>query len=491
LFQELTLWAAVTSKEQEKPLSIRIVDHVDGIGSPICPASTQIESADRTSRLGLSGPPAAADFVLSSGERWHFDRELFSLKMVLPVQGGSSKPFETPNTALLKVLPMPSMPMPLMIDSHLDLAMNMVYFDRDITLSLQAMNDAERHMTDVPFRGRATVTLPEMRRTGIALCIATLLARSGPSHQRPTGYNRADIDFGTQTAAWCSCHTQLAYYRLLESWGEIRLIRSVQQMREHWQQWESAEDYRQLPIGVILSIEGADPLLTPEFAEHFFLEGVRAIGLAHYGHSHYASGTRVEGPITEKGIELLRRMQDLGIALDVTHLCDESMAQAFDLFEGQIWASHHNCRSLVNWDRQLTDDQIRQLVRRDGVIGVAMDAIMLYDGWIYRETSPEVVDLEAAIDQLDHVCQIAGNTRHIGIGTDLDGGFGTEQTPRDLKSIADVRTLASRMERRGYTQDDINAFFHGNWLRKLEAVLPDHSASEERPFQVMGRHTSV
>ncbi len=381
--------------------------------------------------------------------------------------------------------------MPLMIDAHLDLAMNLVYFDRDITLSLQDMNDAERHMTDVPFRGKGTVTLPEMRRTGIALCIATLLARSGPSHVRPTSYIRADIDFGTQTAAWCSCHTQLAYYRLLEAQGEIRLIRSRQQMREHWQQWEGADDYSKLPIGVILSIEGADPLLTPNFAEHFFMEGVRAIGPAHYGHSHYASGTRVEGPITEKGVELLRRMQALGIALDVTHLCDESMAEAFDLYEGPVWASHHNCRSLVNWDRQLTDEQIRQLIRRDGVIGVAMDAIMLYDGWVYGQTSSDVVNLEAAVDQLDHVCQIAGNTRHIGIGTDLDGGFGTEQTPRDLKSIADVRTLGCRMEKRGYTEADIKALFHGNWLRKFEEALPDQTTDSERPFQAMGNHASV
>jgi membrane dipeptidase len=167
------------------------------------------------------------------------------------------------------------------------------------------------------------------------------------------------------------------------------------------------------------------------------------------------------------------------------------MAEAFDLYEGPVWASHHNCRSLVNWDRQLTDEQIRQLIRRDGVIGVAMDAIMLYDGWVYGQTSSDVVDLEAAVDQLDHVCQIAGNTRHIGIGTDLDGGFGTEQTPRDLKSIADVRTLGHRMEKRGYTEADIKALFHGNWLRKFEEALPNHTTDEERPFQAMGNHASV
>ena len=361
--------------------------------------------------------------------------------------------------------------MPLMIDAHLDLAMNLVYYDRDITLPLDEMNEAERHMTDFPFRAKATVTLPEMRKTGIALCIATLLARSGPRHRMPASYRRGDIDFGTQTAAWVSCHAQLAYYRLLEEQGEIRLIRTASEMKAHWKQWEDADDYSGLPIGVIISMEGADPLLTPDTAEHFYNEGLRAIGPAHYGFSHYAGGTRVEGPLTDQGVELLKRMQELGIALDVTHLCDESMAQAFELYDGPTWASHHNCRSIVNWDRQLTDDQIRELIRRDGVIGVAMDAIMLYDGWVYGETSSEVVDLESAVDQLDHICQMAGNTRHIGIGTDLDGGFGTEQTPRDLKSIADVASLAPRMEKRGYSEDDINALFHGNWLRIFEAAL--------------------
>lgn len=363
--------------------------------------------------------------------------------------------------------------MPLMIDAHLDLAMNLVYYDRDITLPLDQMNDAEKHMTDFPFRARATVSLPEMRETGIALCIATLLARSGPKHRRPHCYRRGDIDFATQEAAWVSCHGQLAYYRLLEMQGEIRLIRTAAEMREHWQMWESSEDYSNLPIGVILSMEGADPCITPEFAAHFYDEGLRAIGPAHYGFSHYAGGTRVEGPLTEMGVELLRRMQELGIALDVTHLCDESMAQAFDLYEGPIWASHHNCRSLVDWDRQLTDEQIQELIRRDGVIGVAMDAIMLYDGWVYGQTSPKVLSLESAVDHLDHVCQLAGNTRHIGIGTDLDGGFGTEQTPRDLKSIADVASLAERMDKRGYSEDDINALFHGNWLRIFSEALPD------------------
>jgi membrane dipeptidase len=363
--------------------------------------------------------------------------------------------------------------MPLMIDAHLDLAMNLVCYDRDITLPLDELNEAERHMSDFRFRAKATVSLPEMRRAGFALCIATLIARSGPLHRRPHAYRRGDIDFGTPAGAWVSAHAQLAYYRLLDEQGEIRLIRTAPQLREHWSQWEAADDYTSLPIGVIISIEGADPLITPDFAKHFYDEGVRAIGPAHYGFSHYAGGTGVVGPLSSKGIELIKQMQELGIALDVTHLCDESMQHAFDLYDGPIWASHHNCRSLVNWDRQLTDDQIRELIRRDGVIGLAMDAVMLQDGWVIGQSTPELLDMEAAVDHIDHICQLAGNTRHIGIGTDLDGGYGTEQTPRDLKSIADVASLGPRMEKRGYTEADVKALFHGNWLRQFEATLPE------------------
>jgi membrane dipeptidase len=148
------------------------------------------------------------------------------------------------------------------------------------------------------------------------------------------------------------------------------------------------------------------------------------------------------------------------------------MAQAMDLFAGPVLAIHHNCRALVPADRQLADEQIKQLIQRDAVIGVALDAWMLYAGWIRGQTKPEVVSLEAVADHIDHVCQLAGNTRHSAIGSDLDGGFGTEQTPRDLNTIADLQKLAPILSRRGYTGADIDAIFHGNWLRFFSEALP-------------------
>jgi membrane dipeptidase len=160
------------------------------------------------------------------------------------------------------------------------------------------------------------------------------------------------------------------------------------------------------------------------------------------------------------------------MVLDVTHFSDDSMAEALDRFEGPLWASHHNCRALVPWQRQLTDEHIRRLVKRDAVIGIAFDAIMLYPGWVRGQTSPEVLGISAAADHIDHICQLAGDVRHVGIGTDLDGAYGTEQTPRDLKSIADVHKLEDVLAKRGYSDNDIDSVFFGNWLRKLGQALP-------------------
>lgn len=364
--------------------------------------------------------------------------------------------------------------MRLLIDAHLDLALNAINYDRDLRLPLARMNQVEAAMDDGPFRGHGTVTLAEMRRAGIAVCIVTLLARSGPKHERQRRYLRADLDHANREGAYVACHAQLAYYQLMERRGELRMINTAAQLDEHWQRWleSSPGDRASLPIGAILSMEGADPILAPEDLEYWWNLGLRAIGPAHYGYSHYAAGTAVEGPLTADGVALLTAMQRLGMALDVTHFSDDSMAEAFDRFEGNLWASHHNCRALVPWQRQLTDEQIRQLVKRDAVIGIAFDAIMLYPGWVRGETSPEVLDISAAADHIDHICQLASNVRHVGIGTDLDGAYGTEQTPRDLKSIVDVHTLEDILARRGYGSQDIDAIFFGNWLRKFRQALP-------------------
>lgn len=357
-----------------------------------------------------------------------------------------------------------------LIDGHLDLAWNGASHDRELTLELADMNAAEIGMDDVPYRGKAVLTFPEMRKAGIYLCLATFLARSGPQHHRPAHYLRTDVDFSTRIGSYASAHAQWACYQYWQEIGELRILKTAQDLEDHLTLQASGGTDKQ-PIGIILSMEGADPITRPEQLDHWYNLGLRAIGPAHYGFSHYAGGTAVDGPLTADGRELLKRMEQLNMALDVTHLCDRSMAEAFDLFGGTLWASHHNCRELVPADRQLTDEQIKQIIAREGVVAAAADAWMLRPGWVIGKTLPGDLKVESMADHIDRVCQFAGNAKHAAIGSDLDGGFGTEQTPSDLKSIADLQKLDEILQSRGYSADDIEDIFHRNWLRLFRKVL--------------------
>jgi membrane dipeptidase len=235
------------------------------------------------------------------------------------------------------------------------------------------------------------------------------------------------------------------------------------------------------PLGIILSMEGADSILDPEQAAAWWNDGLRVVGPVHYGRNRYAYGTATDGPLSIAGVKLLKQFMRLGIILDVTHLSDRSFSHALEVYSGPILASHHNCRALVPGDRQLTDPQIRTLIQRDAVIGTAFDAWMLYPGWKRGKTRPAVLSLAAAADHLDHICQLAGSTRHCALGTDLDGGFGTEQTPRDLDTYTNVHKLEAILARRGYRRADIDAIFHGNWLRFFTAALPEAAARTAPP----------
>ena len=161
-------------------------------------------------------------------------------------------------------------------------------------------------------------------------------------------------------------------------------------------------------------------------------------------------------------------MDKAGMLLDATHLADESFWQALEIFEGPVLASHHNCRALVPGDRQLTDEQIKALIERGAVIGAAFDNWMLIPGWKKYVTPLENVPLDKVADMIDHVCQIAGNADHSGIGTDLDGGFGKEQSPFDLETIADVTKVAEILDRRGYSAEDVGKIMSGNFVRFFE-----------------------
>lgn len=361
------------------------------------------------------------------------------------------------------------MPRPI-FDAHLDLAWSACSFNRDLMLPVEEIRRREAHMGDERSRGRNVLSLPELRDAGVGCCVGTLLARGGPAQSPQATYKRTDLDHANPALAYAAAHEQLAWYRLLESQGELRMIRTAAELEAHWRAYHA--DPTHMPLGLILSMEGTDPIVTPDHVHEFFAAGLRAAGLAHYGRGQHAYGTGVDGPLSATGIEVLRTMDDVGMILDVTHLSDQSMEQALEYFDGPVLASHHNCRALVPGDRQLADEQIEQIVARGGVIGAVLDAWMMVPGWVRGRTQPEVVTLAALADHIDHVCQIAGNAKHAALGTDLDGGFGNEQTPIDLRRYTDVQKLGEILSDRGYADADIDGIFYKNWLTFFRKHLP-------------------
>ncbi len=381
--------------------------------------------------------------------------------------------------------------MRLLLDAHLDLAWNAMSFDRDQTLEVSTLREQETGMTGA-CRANCTTSLVEMRRAGVGICLATLLARARPSIEQQGSYAestigsrqrgsvilREDLDHANQTICCAAAQGQLAYYRMLEYDGELRLLRTAQDLSESaadCKQWigeGKAKGESAPPIGIILSMEGADPIRSVQETPKWFENGLRTACLAHYGPSAYAMGTGGDGPLTPTGVELVKEFDRLGILLDLVHTGDTAIEQALSLYTRPVFVSHGNCRALVPHDRQLSDDQIRQIAARDGVIGVVLDAWMTIKDFRRGNSRQENPTLEHLALHVDHICQLTGTSRHVGIGSDLDGGFGNEQTPVEVTSIADLQHFGDILSRRGYGDDTIDAIFHGNFLRFFLENLP-------------------
>lgn len=353
----------------------------------------------------------------------------------------------------------------LIVDAHLDLSMNALEWNRDLTQPVAAINAREAGLTDKPDRGKAVVSLPELRKGNIGLVVATQIARFvAPDNALPGWHSPAQ--------AWAQTQGQLAWYQAMEAAGEMVQINNRATLEKHVAQWTDNTPTEHKPIGYILSLEGADSLITVAHLEQAYSNGLRAVGPAHYGPGRYAQGTDATGFMGPAGHELLKEMERLNIILDATHLCDDSFWEALDHFNGPVWASHNNCRALVNHNRQYSDEQIKALIARGAVIGGALDAWMMVPSWVRGVSTPQSLNcnLEVLVDHIDHICQLAGNTLHVGMGTDLDGAFGREQCPYDLETIADLQTIPTLLAKRGYTAPDIENMMHGNWLRFLRNV---------------------
>ncbi len=351
-------------------------------------------------------------------------------------------------------------------DAHLDLAMNAMEWNRDLRWSVKDIRESEKGMTDKPDRQNNTVSFEAMRKGNIGLCMATQIARYVKSKNALPGWKSPE-------QAWAQTQGQLAWYRSMEAAEELVQIKNKEQLNAHLKFWKNTAEKK--PIGYILSLEGADSIVSLHYLEQSYEQGLRAIGPAHYGPGTYAFGTDSVGGIGTKGKALLKEINRLGLILDATHLCDQSFWETMDVFQGAIWASHNNCRFLVDHNRQFSDEQIKELIKRDAVIGVVLDAWMMVPNWVRGKSTPQSmkVSFQQMADNIDHICQLAGNTLHVGIGSDLDGGFGKEQCPADVDTIADLQKVPNILKNRGYSQMDIENIMHGNFIQFLQKNLPE------------------
>ena len=350
----------------------------------------------------------------------------------------------------------------LIIDSHLDLAYNALTWDRDLTQPIHRMREAEAGMPEKG-RGLNVVSFEELRRGGIGLFFVTMCCRVASQGKRFPGVR-------TQEIAYAKDMAQLAWYRIMERQGLLRQIASVAELEAHLQAWEA--DPLHCPLGFVLTMEGCDGIVNDEQVPEWWDTGLRIVSLCHYGMSSYSHGTQAPGGLTPRGAPMLQALEAAGMMLDLSHLAEAAFWEALDVFGGRVLATHNCVRALCDHDRQFDDDQLRAIIARDGVVGVAFDDWMLSPLWDKEAQDNTGISLDTVVDHMDHINQLAGNALHAGIGSDLDGGYGKEQSPDDMDTIADLREIPELLGRRGYSDDDVAAMMHGNWLRILREGLP-------------------
>jgi membrane dipeptidase len=352
-----------------------------------------------------------------------------------------------------------STPRTPIVDGHLDLAENVTLFGRDLTASVAEIRAHERRSHE-----QATVTLPELRKGGIAVAIATVTA----------GFLVADVgeDFQPRSALYSTPEEaeaqalrQIALYGRWEREGRVRLILSAADLEHHLELWRADG-----LTGLVLLMEGADPIVRVSDLGAWWRRGLRMIGLT-FGDTRYGAGVAGgsteprAGGLTDAGAELLSEMAARGFAWDVSHLTEEGIWQGLDAGVPRVCASHANAQALTPTNRHLTDPVIKALAARGGVIGVVLYNRFLEPAW--RRDGELTVTVERDVRRhVDHISGIGGWTA-VGIGSDLDGGLGREESPQEIETIADLHTVGSVVP--AHARD---AVLGENWLNFLRAALP-------------------
>jgi membrane dipeptidase len=364
------------------------------------------------------------------------------------------------------------MPYPIIVDAHEDLAYNMLTFGRDYTRSVQETRRSEMASNPpaIEHNGQAILGWPEYQRGRVAVIFSTLFVTP---IRRVTGNwdGQAYADFNQANRLY---RAQLdAYQRLTDQSPEyFRLIGSQADLATILAEWDDTT-HETHPVGLVPLMEGAEGVRDPSELEEWWRAGLRIIGLAWAG-TRFCGGTRDPGPLTEDGRTLLEAMADFGFTLDVSHMDELSARQSLDIYGGPIIASHANAAALLpgyDGNRLLPDEVIKGLIERDAIIGVVPFCAFLENGW-KKGDRRDGITLETLAAHVDYICQMSGDARHVGLGTDFEGGFGLDSIPAGLDTIADMQKLATVLSSKGYNESDTAAIFGENWLRHLRTYLP-------------------
>ena len=345
----------------------------------------------------------------------------------------------------------------VIVDAHEDIAWNKIALNRDFKESV-AEKRAREGANPWHKEGSATIGLPDLLASNVRVVLATIYVRKATRNQPSFGksYNNAQ-------EAHDQAMEQMAYYASLAMDPRVSIITS----RADLDRVVSAATPK---VGLVILMEGADPIIEPARAEEWFQAGVRIVGPA-WSQTRYAGGTRAPGPLTDLGRALMSQLERNGFILDASHMAEQSFHDAMELFGGTVIASHSNCRAYVNTDRQLSDEMVRKIVERDGVIGSVIYNRFIKEGW---ETSSRKNDvtLKDLVCHVQRICDIAGSARHVGIGTDFEGGYGMESIPAELDNIADLKKIGDALSEMGFSDADVKNYLGENWLRVLQRALP-------------------
>ncbi|MBW1729785.1 MAG: membrane dipeptidase [Deltaproteobacteria bacterium] len=215
-------------------------------------------------------------------------------------------------------------------------------------------------------------------------------------------------------------------------------------------------------ICTILLLENADFLATSsELITQIVADGIRIVGLTHAGKNRLGDGNAVAFPdgLTDKGKEVAQALHQNNVIIDTAHLHPRSFWQLLDVSEGPLICSHTGVREVYNIPRNVGLDQVKEILQRQGVIGISLNPEMLWP--------EEKVDVETVFVHVDTIVQKYG-AEAVGIGSDL-GGF--EKAPEALREPGVVEKLEGIMRSHGYDEKAVEAITGGNWLRFFEQNL--------------------